>query len=316
MPLAAHPRAKRAFTLVEVLITLTLLGLLTGMLFLSFNTVVRAWEHGRAAIDATNHADYLMEQLTAALRSAYYPGSGEKYGLIFLDDGDDPRAHDVLEWTKVGAALVGEDAEFAPVPHRVRVTVTDPDAPFPGGFTVRAWRQDLQLDEFDPERDTVELTLSPKVIGFNCRLLDPDTPRTATDEINWIDEWTKTNTLPTALEISLWMEGEDASAEPILSQRIVEVPMGLLSQNPSLGGDANATSKSGTATSVGGGRRPGAPLDPSGGPFRPGQGAGGGSGNRPNRGQGGNNGQPNRRPGGGSRPAPSDPSGGLFRPSN
>ncbi|MGN0857119.1 MAG: prepilin-type N-terminal cleavage/methylation domain-containing protein [Candidatus Spyradenecus sp.] len=308
-------RLRQAFTLVEVLIALTLLGLLTAMLFTSFNAIVRAWESGRTAIDATNHADYLLEQLSAALRSAYFPGSGEKYGLIFTDDGDDPRSHDLIEWTKVGAALVGEDADFANVPHRVRVTVTEPDAPFPGGFTVRAWRQDLQLDAFDPDRDTIELSLSPKVIGLNCRLLDPDSARTADDELNWIDEWTKTNTLPTALELTLWMEPAEKDAEPIEAKRIIELPMGALSQNPSLASSANETSKRGTSTSVGGGRRPnrpGAGNAASGGQdlFRPGNGNGQPPGGTPPT-PGGGNSRPGSRPG---RPNIEDTGNGLFRP--
>lgn len=254
----SRPATARAagFTLVEVLIALSLLGMLTIMLFTSFHAVVRAWETGRATIDATGHSDYLMDQLAAALRSAYYPGTGEKYGLIFFDDGEGEVARDWIEWTKVGPALVGEDAEFADVPHRIRISVTDEDGRFPGGFTVRAWRQDLQLEDFDPEEHTAELCLSPKVVAFNCRMLDPDQERTVDDEINWIDEWTKTNTLPTALELTLWMkpdaEGED---ELIESRRVVEIPMGHLSQNPSLGSSSNEASRAGTSTSVGGGRR-------------------------------------------------------------
>ena len=152
--LRAGAFCRSGFTLVEILIALSLLGLLTVMLFTSFHSVTRAWETGRSVIDASGHSDYLMEQLSAALRSAYTPGTGEKYGLIFLDDGDDERARDVIEWSKVGPALVGEDAEFAEVPHRIRVSITEPEGDFPGGFTVRAWRQDLQLDAFDPEEES------------------------------------------------------------------------------------------------------------------------------------------------------------------
>ncbi len=312
-------RNRRGFTLVEVLMTLLLLGLLTLMLFTSFHTVSSSWEVGRKVIDATGHSDYLLDQLSVALRSAYYPGVGEKYGLIFTDDGDDEYARDTIEWTKVGAALIGEDAEFAEVPHRVRVTVVDPEEPQPGGFAVRAWRQDLQLDEFDPEVDTASLTLSPKVIGFNCRMLDPDTERTADDELNWIDEWTKTNTLPTALELTLWLEPPERGEDPIESKRIVELPMGVLSQNPSTGSSSTTTARQGTSTAVGGagpsgtrgesigvggGGRPG--NRPGGG--RPGQmGPGGmGGGGRP----GGGGGRPPSleeelfRPGGGMPPPP------------
>ncbi len=286
---------KSGFTLVEVLIALSLLGLLTVMLFTSFNAVVRAWETGRSTIDAAGHADYLMEQLSAALRSAYYPGSGEKYGLVFVNDGEDQSARDIIEWTKIGAALVGEDAEFAQVPHRVRISVTEPDGAFPGGFTVRAWRQDLQLEEFDPEVDTAELSLSPEVIGLNCRMLDPNTTKTVDGELNWVDEWTKTNTLPTVLEITFWMRSPEKDGEPIASQRIIELPMGALSQNPSLAGAANSEARTGTSTSVGGRRRRSnrSINDSSGGVFKPGKG-------RPSQ-------SSSNRPGGNS-------SGGMFRP--
>ncbi len=273
---ALRARPRSGFTLVEILIALSLLGLLTLMLFTSFNAVVRSWETGRAAIDATGHADYLMEQLASALRSAFYPGSGEKYGFILSDDGEGERARDVIEWTKVGPALVGEDAEFAKVPHRCRVAVADPDGDFPGGFTVRAWRQDLQLEEFDPENDTVELCLSPKVIGFNCRVLDPDQAKTADGEINWVDEWAKTNMLPTALEITLWMEPPEKDEEPIESKRIVEIPLGSLSQNPSLASSANQEARGNTSASAVHGRRRGSVRreDTSGGIFEPGSGRG------------------------------------------
>lgn len=251
-PSSLTRHATKGFTLVEILIALSLLGLLTVMLFTSFYSITRAWETGRSVIDASGHSDYLMEQLTAALRSAYTPGTGEKYGLIFFDDGEDEGARDIIEWSKVGPALVGEDAEFAHVPHRIRVSITDEDGDFPGGFTVRAWRQDLQLEDFDPETHTTELCLSPKVIGFNCRMLDPDQPRTTDDEINWIDEWTKTNMLPTALELTLWMAPAEEDGDPIESRRIVEIPMGALSQNPNIGSSSNQEARQGTSTTVGG----------------------------------------------------------------
>lgn len=265
-PRTQRLRRRLGFTLVELLVALILLGLLVGMLATSFYSVTQAWTSGRSAIDSIGHSDYLMEQLTAALRSAYYPGEGEKYGFILVDDGDE---NDTFEWTKVGPALVGEDAAFADVPHRIRVSVTEPEGDFPGGFTVRAWRQDLQLDDFDPEIDTVELTLSPRVVGINCRLLDPDQERDVNDELNWIDEWAKTNTLPSAIELTLYMKPNEDGEDPIESKRIIEVPMAALSQNPSLGSSATKDSRSVTNTSGGGGG--GAPAGgggaPGGGPM-------------------------------------------------
>lgn len=300
------PPPKRGFTLVEILLALSLLGMLTVMLFTSFYSVTRSWEAGRSAIDAAGHADYLMEQLAAALRSAYTPGVGEKYGLVFTDDGEEADARDAIEWTKTGPALVGEDAEFAQVPHRVRVTVTEKDGGHPGGFTVRAWRQDLQLEAFNPEEDTAEICLSPKVIGFNCRMLDPDQGKTADDALNWVDEWAKTNTLPTAVELTLWMEPAEKGGPPIETKRIVELPMGPLSQNPSLGSSATEEARRGTSTSVGGGRRrPNTPVRPI---------RGGGQGQDGRGGGNGASGNVFRPTEGGGRSSPPGGDGALFLP--
>ncbi|MEG2725142.1 MAG: hypothetical protein RR982_04750, partial [Kiritimatiellia bacterium] len=194
---------------------------------------------------------------------------------------------DIIEWTKIGPALIGENAEFSNVPHRIRAYLSEPNGEkSPGGFTVRSWRQDLQLEAFNPEEDTAELCLSPKVIAFNCRMLDPDQPRTSDGELNWIDDWAKTNTLPIAVELTFWMAPPLKDEEPIESKRIVELPMGALSQNPSLGSSANDEARRGTSTTVGGKGHGTQFDDSSDGIFRPGQNPGknpgnstGGSGN-------------------------------------
>ncbi len=299
------------FTLVELLIALSILGVLTVMLATSFYSVNQSWMVSREVINAGGHSDYLMAQLSAALRSAYTPGTGDKYGFTFTNEGEERDARDVIEWTKIGAALVGEDARFAGVPHRIRVYVSDADGSHPGGFTIRAWRQDLQLDEFDPEEDTAELCLSPKVIAFNCRVLDPDTPRDTNNELNWMDEWSKETQLPTAVELTLWMESPEEGEEPIESKCIVEIPMSAVSQDASVASDANTEAKQGVSGGIGGGSNLPISSRPS---------SGGVSNGRPSNGNpalpgntfpgGGRPG--NGRPGGGGRPTGGEHE--LFRP--
>lgn len=273
-----------AFTLLELLIAVSLLSVIMLVTLFTFNTVTRSWEVGRNVINATGHADYTMEQLVVALRSAYFSGAGNANGFQFEDDGDDSRAHDVITWTKVGRALIGEDAEFTDVPHRITVTVKEPDGSTRGGLTVRVFRQDLQIDEFDPEKDAAEILIDPSVTGFNCRMIDPAIP-IKDDEPNWIDEWTKTNTIPTAVELTLWLKPAEEGGEAIESKRVVEIPMAEYSQNPESGSSGNSNS---SGSGSGGGNR--------------GSGSGG---NRPNTG-GGNSGGLNRgNPGGGPALTPS-----------
>jgi hypothetical protein len=95
---------------------------------------------------------------------------------------------------------------------------------------VSAWRVDLQLDDFDAS--TVgAVSLSPRVIGLNCRMLDKDQPE-KDDEPNWQDEWDYSNCIPKAVEITLYMRPIKEDEDPLEVKRVVEIPMFDLSQNP------------------------------------------------------------------------------------
>jgi prepilin-type N-terminal cleavage/methylation domain-containing protein len=301
-------RLKQGFTLVEMLLALLLTGILSVMLFSSFSTVTRSWTVGREVADSSGHSDFIMDQIESALRSAYTPGEGDAYGLKFESDGDDEKARDRIEWTKIGPALIGDDVAFANVPHRVHIFIADEENGRPGGFAVCAWRQSMRIDEetgakidegetkevkdeFRPEEEEAFLILSPKVQGMNIRLLDPEQPIDEEKALKWLEEteeWTKENILPSAIEVTLWLEPPEPGADPIEYKRIIQIPMAQVSQNSSLASGANQASRGGTsATEGGGGRRPNNNIGIS---------TGNNNGGRP----GGGGGRPNRPAGGGS----------------
>ena len=144
----------------------------------------------------------------------------------------------------------GRRCRIRRVPHRVRVSATPDD-----GFTARAWRQDLNADDdFDPlNDDTVgEIHLSPRIIGLNCRVLDPDQEKTLADELNWIDEWTATNEIPSTIELTLFLKPTEDGDSPTEAKRIVEIPLAALSQNPTLGSSTTQSSRSAGQTPSGG----------------------------------------------------------------
>ena len=275
-------RAKQScFTLIEVVMAIMILSVMMLMSFFCFDAVVQSWTAGIEVSDAMGQADHVMEQLVSGLRSAYYPDAGSQlyeYGFQLYDNGEDAEAMDSISWVKLGSALVGEDCGFAESPHRITVSVSsDEDA---GGLRARAWRVDLQLDEFDPQEDVMPLELSPRVIAFNCRVLDKDQPE-KDDEPNWQDEWATSNCIPKAVELALYMEPPDNAEddEPIEVKRIVTIPLWDISQNPrdksnsssgkrgTGGGGVNSRvppSDGRTPPMDGGGRRPDSRVTPDG----------------------------------------------------
>ena len=139
------------FTLLEMILAVTILSVVMIVAFYSFNAAVRSWIAGNDYINGITHADYVLEQIAMGLRSAYYPDTGRvegTYGMTLIDDGEGPMARDRLTWVKIGSALVGADADYADTPHRIEIAVLDEGdtkADYDGGgFAFRAWRVALR----------------------------------------------------------------------------------------------------------------------------------------------------------------------------
>ncbi len=215
------------FTLLEILLAVTILSLVASVTFMTFSAATSAWQKGTKLADSLHHGDYVMQQLVLGLRSAYYPDSGGKaapeYGFWHEDNGEGASAEDEICWVKLGGAMVGSDAAFAETPHRVRFLLgEDEDGDSAAG--VVAWRLQGQPEDFDPE-EIETVFLSKRVVGFDCRTawqMDED------GEIDWLDEWEDTNKIPTIVEVSLYVEPTEEGADPVVMKRIIGLRVGAL----------------------------------------------------------------------------------------
>ena len=252
-----HREARRngGFTLLELILAIMILSVMMLLSFFCFDAVVQSWHAGMEMSESMGQADHVIEQLASGLRSAYYPDTGaqlEEYGFQLNDGGEGPEARDSIGWVKIGRALVGEDCGFADSPHRVNVWVEDGRDDDFKGLMVKSWRVDLQLDEFDPDEDVRPVSISPRMIGLNCRVLDKDQPE-KDEEPNWQDMWDFSNSIPKAVEITLYMEPPKDKDEPMEVKRIIEIPMFDLSQNPRKKSKTGTQTGTRTSTQTGGG---------------------------------------------------------------
>lgn len=216
-------------TLIELILAVGLMAIVATVAFLSYDAAVRAWRSGTELSNSLHQGDYIMEQLVMGLRSAYWraaPG----YGFMLHDDGEGSSARDAIRWVKLGTALVGADAPYVGMPHAVEVSVgdvTDARGKTRTGLTVRSWRLDLQQSDFDVDKVPAVL-LSTRVVGINCRTLDVSQPartENAKPELKWDDDWSTSNKLPAAVEITLYIQPPEEGKEPLEMKRIVRLPM-------------------------------------------------------------------------------------------
>lgn len=246
---------RRAFTMIELLIAVALTATIVAAGVFAFTTASRVWRNGTDSADALHHGDYVMEQLTSALRSSFFPDSdqpGSLHGMVLENDGDDEEAHDSLSWVKLGSALVGRSSGIADSPHRIVVTTVeegkaDEEDLQEGGLVVRYWRLSAQPEDFDSEDEEFvpSRLVMPEVLALDFKVLDPEgnlaegkEPMPDQDDfdeqggLEWIDEDWKddyTNRLPYAVLATLYLKPTEKGAEPIPLRRIVTIPVAPLS---------------------------------------------------------------------------------------
>lgn len=216
----ARDSARHGFTMVELLVSVAILLLVTAVTYGVFAAVTKAWQRGTALSEDLHHGDFVMEQLVMALHSAYYRDT--KSGFVLEDDGDGASARDSISWVKLGPSLVGENSEIAKGPHRVRFTIESmPDSGKPAA-AVTFWSPDayLQPEGFDPEQ-LKPIFLSSRIVGFNCRVAT----NAESGELDWDDTWEKTNELPPAVELSIYLRPLQEDEDPVEMKRCVSIPI-------------------------------------------------------------------------------------------
>ena len=121
---------RRAFTMIEMLVAIVLVGVVTTFAVLTFNAVTTAWTSSTEYLDKMQRSDYMLDQVVSGLKSMYYPHAGQQdytYGFYLTDggNGDDPRSSDTIEWAKTGSAIVGNQNASADTVHRVQLMVLE-----------------------------------------------------------------------------------------------------------------------------------------------------------------------------------------------
>lgn len=240
---------KRAFTMVEVMLAVFLSGVLTALCVMTFHSVSRGWQMSTDYMDKMQRTDYALDQIVAALRSAYYSHNGEQdgnYGFILMNNGngENPDDSDVIEWAKKGSAIIGNRNAVADSTHRVRVMVLeegDSDYSDPievTGLYARvcpdaALRPKDNPDDVDFGFENDEMyqpvLISDGVVGFNCRVLKTaEKVEAENDDSLFEDEFSESNSVPYKVELTFHIadpEGRSYRSNTAPVMRIVRIPV-------------------------------------------------------------------------------------------
>ena len=209
----SHDRRK-AFTLLELLVALTLLATAFTIIVGTFSTTIGAWKRGNELLDDLHHGDFVLDQLVSSLRSAaYFDTAKSKYGFHLKDRDGGSYPADMISWVTSGTAFMPTGSPLANGLHRIVVTIEDNEDGDPA-VAIRAYPHlaDTEEDDEDP------WFISTVVKGLDCRTYN-------VEEEGWDNDWEDTNSIPSIVEVTLFMDPLEEYGDPVKLSRMVQIPV-------------------------------------------------------------------------------------------
>lgn len=206
-------RARAGFTLLELLLAMTIFTLVTGMAAGAFWSITKTWNRSNEMLDQLHYGEFAMNQLVTALRgAAWFSSKPEAFGFWLEDQGGTSAdAQNKISWVTSGTAFLPPDSTLQNGLHRLSVTVDSVEGE--RGLVVRAWPH---VAEEVKETDVEAWLIAPEVRGFSCEWYDFDGE-------DWSQDWEETNSLPKVLRVTMTMEPYAEGEESLTMARIVDL---------------------------------------------------------------------------------------------
>lgn len=200
-------RRDGGFTLIEVLLAMTLIGLILAMAYSGLSTGARAVASGEKLVDRSNHLrivhQFVRRQLALAMPLQIPAEDALDDEQLVYFEGDDRGVH-------FAGPMPGHLG--AGGPHEQRLFVE----PGPDGLELLFEHRVLSREEDWPEeepRDPIVLLEGIARAEFSYLLLDED------GEPEWLDAWEEPSVLPVAVRVAIELEAHTRLSWPTLEVR-------------------------------------------------------------------------------------------------
>ncbi len=216
-PFSRRPRSRAAFTLLELLVAITLLVIALSIAFQAFTGTIRGWRRGMEVMDGIQHGDYAMKQVAQALNSTIYFFSQRKtYAFLIEKDSAGGLPADYISFVTSSGAMMPFDSPFASSPHRLSLYIDEEDGE-PALFAA-ALPAVPHAEEEEDEMDAEPILVSREVQGLEILIWNE------TNE-EWTEEWEKENSVPERVLVRLYVASEDPDEDPIAFARVLNIPV-------------------------------------------------------------------------------------------
>ena len=214
---AGSRRCRRGFTLVEIMIAFTIFGMLVGAIYSTWTLILRSKQVGNETAARVQRQRIAVRTLEDSLTCIQSFQASLAYYSFVVQNGDQP----TLSFVARVPEVFPRNGRFGDFNLR-RLTFTL--EPGPDSEKDLMLRQTPLLMDMDSDEQSTPLVLARDVSAFTVECWNTNT-------LEWVDEWTETNSIPPLLRVGLVLGGSTDShseASALIITRIIAVPSMML----------------------------------------------------------------------------------------
>ncbi len=216
-PTNRNPQPTSGFTLLELVVAMTIMVIAFSIAFQAFSGTIRGWKRGTEVMDGIKHGDFAMSQLVAAVNSTIYFYNPRKTYAFKIEKGSESGLPaDEISFVTSSSAFMPHDSPFATGPHRITLFIDDEDGE-PALFAL-AMPAIADADEFEDDYDAEPILVSRAIQGLEILIWDKEAEE-------WTEEWEAENSIPERILLTTFVAAEDEDEEPIEFSRTLEIPV-------------------------------------------------------------------------------------------
>ena len=211
------PHWNRAFTLVEIMVAIAIFTIVIGAVYATFVSIMRASQVGRDAAAQAQRQRIALRTIEDSLMCIQSFQASQKYYSFILENGDDP----VLSFASRVPEVFPRNGKFGDFNLR---RVTFALEPADNGEKNLVLRQNPILMDEDEDEQKYPLVLARNVKTFAIDCWD-------TNQLDWVQEWNDTNSIPPMLRVALVMGGNTAAGNAAPEYSVVRafaMPSGMM----------------------------------------------------------------------------------------
>ena len=221
------------FTLVEVLLAMTILSMLIISVYAVWSASLMGWRRGSDASEVFQRQRIVMETLTELAQSAiYYSASPDLYAIV---GAKNPRLGDSVSFVTASDAFL-PPSEANDIGMR-RVTISLEQDEYRRTYLAIVNQPALSVDK-DSKQELQAHVISMDVSGLFVRYRDPH-------DGSWNDKWEDASSIPDAMEFTVVFGQPGDRLPPVVVTRAIDLPVADFIASPGgipgLGGGSPST---------------------------------------------------------------------------